>query len=539
VFTSFAHVRKAIRGQGLSVWQALLHNAPSPVLDILCAEILALPPETEIKPFVYWLDMHLRLAELWGKDTLWQGNEGEVLAEYLDAMRAHAADYLCSLEDYIGIFTQGLHQQTVRLSYGQHPRVHILGLIEARMLSFDHVVLAGLNEGTWPEAPMLDPWMSPNMRVRFGLPSPYQHLGQTAHDFVQLASQPRVTLLRCERNGGTPTNPSRWLLRVQTILKMLDAESALEPQLPWNDWARSLDAVDGSEPCEAPWVTVLPSALPLKLSATNIELWIADPYAFYAKKVLHLYALGDLDAELGAMERGNIFHAVLDKLGKEFAHHWPPEARERFIQSLGEGFIAQGCTHDTWHIMLPRMQVLAAEVWLFEQQRRREITAFYCEKRGDMALTFQNYKPHLQAKADKIEVLPDHTLRILDYKTGKIPTKVEVEFAIKPQLLVEAIIAFNKGYTDIAPTYTREIGYIKITEGSELLNAQTTTKLADVNTILAHQQGLLDFIAAYLQDGAQFHSAPRPALLQPSPDYARLARVAEWSKGEIEQEDAG
>jgi hypothetical protein len=44
-------------------------------------------------------------------------------------------------------------------------------------------------------------------------------------------------------------------------------------------------------------------------------------------------------------------------------------------------------------------------------------------------------------------------------------------------------------------------------------------------------------VRAFIQKEARYLSAPRPQLLPPSPDYARLARVAEWSKGAIEQNE--
>ncbi len=532
--------RKQICGVGIATWLSIMpKDKPYAVLlQTIHKEVSKIASIKHVKPFSELLDMHLELANAWSKDNIWQGEEGAVLAEYMDGLRAHSTHYLCCFEDYMGIFTAGLRQETVRLRYGQHPRIHILGLIEARMLSFNHIILAGLNEGTWPETPTLDPWMSPFMRVTFGLPSPDQHIGQTAHDFIQLAAQTNITLLRSERSGVTPTNPSRWLLRLQAVLKMLGAEDALLPTLPWYEWAKMMDDVAEVAPCDAPAVTVSPTSLPPRLSATDIELWVRDPYAFYAKRVLGITALGELDAELSAMDRGNIFHHVLDTLAKDFPTSWPPAAKLSFIHLIGEGFLKHGVSADELHLMQPRLAVLAEEVWEYERERRAQVTAFYAEKKGQTQLGTSPYNPVLHAKADRIDVLRDDTLHISDYKTGQTPSKLMVESALKPQLWVEAIIAAQKGYADIAQSNVSKIGYVQITEGAKLLDDQ---KPFDVNAdiIAAHRDGLAAFIEAFLQKHARFHSAPRQNILEPSVDYARLARVAEWSKGEIEQEDAG
>jgi len=41
----------------------------------------------------------------------------------------------------------------VRTAFGRHPRLAILGPLEARLQRFDLVVLGGLNEGAWPRSP--------------------------------------------------------------------------------------------------------------------------------------------------------------------------------------------------------------------------------------------------------------------------------------------------------------------------------------------------------------------------------------------------
>ena len=58
-----------------------------------------------------------------------------------------------------------MNEIAVRPPQGGHPRLAILGLIEARMQSADLVVLGGLNDGTWPTLPAPDPWLAPRIRA--------------------------------------------------------------------------------------------------------------------------------------------------------------------------------------------------------------------------------------------------------------------------------------------------------------------------------------------------------------------------------------
>src|SRR3546814_16731757 len=72
----------------------------------------------------------------------------------------------------------------VRPPYGQHPRIFIWGLLEARLQHADLMILAGLNEGTWPALPTPDPWLAPRIRAELGLPSLERRIGLSAHDLA-------------------------------------------------------------------------------------------------------------------------------------------------------------------------------------------------------------------------------------------------------------------------------------------------------------------------------------------------------------------
>src|SRR3546814_14486973 len=88
--------------------------------------------------------------------------------------------------------------RAVRPRYGLHPRVAILGPLEARLQHAELLVLGGLNEGTWPAAATPGPWLSRPMQAAFGLPLPERGIGLAAHDFYQAFCAPPVYLTRAD-----------------------------------------------------------------------------------------------------------------------------------------------------------------------------------------------------------------------------------------------------------------------------------------------------------------------------------------------------
>ena len=130
---------------------------------------------------------------------------------------------------YPALFEALSAHAVVRPAYGRHPRLAIWGLVEARLQQADLIVLGGLNEGTWPGAVPADPWMSRQMRAEFGIPLRERAVGIAAHDFAQALGASEVALTRAARREGAPTVPSRWLLRLDAVLRAVGLDGRLGP----------------------------------------------------------------------------------------------------------------------------------------------------------------------------------------------------------------------------------------------------------------------------------------------------------------------
>ena len=76
-------------------------------------------------------------------------------------------------------------------------------------------------------------------------------------------------------------------------------------------------------------------ARPKRLSVTQIEMLIRDPYSIYARHILRLKPLEPLNANPGAAERGMIIHYALDQFVKAFPGELPDVA-EQHLLAIGE-----------------------------------------------------------------------------------------------------------------------------------------------------------------------------------------------------------
>jgi ATP-dependent helicase/nuclease subunit B len=467
-----------------------------------------------------------------GAARLWAEAAGEAAAEFL-ADLLQAADGLPAIagRDYPALFAALITGPVVRPRFGRHPRLAIWGLLEARLQHADLLILGGLNEGTWPPRVESDPWLSRPMRRDFGLPPPERRIGRAAHDFAQALGARRVVLTRAMRVEGAPTVPSRWLLRLDTVLRAAGLAGRLGAAKEPLAWRVTLDAPRRRSTIPPPAPRPPLSARPRQLSVTQIETWMRDPYALYAREILNLKALDPIDADPGAAERGMFIHEALERFVRAFPQSLPGDSEAQLLTmgeaAFGPALERPGVRSFWW----PRFVRIARWFLAIEAERRRLLAASASERSGHIALDPPAGRFILTAKADRIDRLREHGLALIDYKTGSVPTAEDVGLGFSPQLPLEAVIAEAGGFTDIAKATVGELAYWRLTGGDppgEIVTlANSPAELRDI--IDAASQGLGDLIARFDDPATPYRAVPWPEKAPRYSDYVHLARVKEWS----------
>ena len=495
------------------------------------------------------LDAHIAVAEALaatdgetGAERLWAGEAGEALAEFLAELRealgtgeSLALGGPATRARYPALLSALLAGRVVRPRYGRHPRLAIWGPLEARLQHADLVILGGLNEGTWPAEAEPGPWLSRPMRAAFGLPAPERRIGLAAHDFAQAFCAPQVVLTRATRVEGTPSVPSRWLLRLEAVLASLetrpDLGGAADARLGW------LEALD--RPSE--WLTPAPpaprpphDARPRDLPVTAVETWMRDPYDLYARRILELKALEPLDADPGAAELGILVHRALEAYVRAHAGG-PPEDPEAALLACGRAvFEAEATPPGVRAFWWPRFARIAA--WIAERERAGTPAARrrFSEVEGSLELAAPGGKFTLRAKADRIDLTPEGTLAVLDYKTGAPPTAKAIDLGFAPQLPLEAAIAEAGGFPKVPLAPVTRLEFWRLS-GAEPAGEIRPVKGDPAVRAAAALDGLEALVARFDDPETPYLARPRPKWAGRFSDYDHLARVQEWAAAE----DAG
>jgi ATP-dependent helicase/nuclease subunit B len=302
----------------------------------------------------------------------------------------------------------------------------------------------------------------------------------------------------------------------------------VSPSPSWAAWALALDTPPGPpRPCNRPVPRPPLAARPTRLSATDIESLIRDPYRVYAQHILKLTKLDRLDDDPGLPERGQIIHDVLEAFVRT----------ELNGAGALETLLAIGRRHFARHATAPQVQALwwprfvGVASWFVERHQRRqvELRALRAELEGSFELATPGGSVRIRARADRVEVRRDGSLAILDYKTGSLPTAPEVRSGLRPQLLIEAMIAAEGGFPDVPASVPTELLYwgLKGAEGAP--GEEKDPCGVDIEALLATARaGLTRLLAHFADPDTAYIAVPHPEIAPAYNDYDHLARIAEW-----------
>ncbi|GIU67655.1 double-strand break repair protein AddB [Candidatus Phycosocius spiralis] len=470
-----------------------------------------------------------------GAQLLWRGEAGEEAARLLSALIEHGSYFGSVEEPAVERTLNTIMAGIVVRPHTIHPRIAILGPLEARLLHFDQVILAGLDEGVWPQPNLPDPFLSRAMRQDLGLGSVDIFIGLSAHDFAQFASTSQVTLTRSSRRNDAPSILSRWLWRLKTLaigaLGEAGAKKAIEGDSNWLELIRRHAPVRTFDPLAALPAPKPPIySRPRAFHATEIETWIRDPYSIYVNKILKLRPLEPLGGPIGAGARGTAIHAGVEVIA-DWATKRPIDPFDALSEAFKSALLTSGYRGCDLEIELVRLKPSIA--WLAHEEIERLKAGWHplVERKGSIEIDTNEGPLTLSARADRIDVGPSGT-QIIDFKSGQTPSAKQVKALFSAQLPVTALIAAKGGFKDPRITLPADLRHVRL--GGQDVGytpaVASDTNVAELIERVTHT--LRQLSACYDRPERTYLSKPRVAFIKAA-NYEdpidRLSRRAEWA----------
>lgn len=374
-----------------------------------------------------WLQaLEASLAEPGVRDGLAADSAGEQLLELLgDLQRELAQDPLAvTFSEWRRWLARQLEAATFRDRSIESPVV-FTHLAATPLRSFDGVIILGCDAAHLPGPDPVALFFNQGVRAELGLPVRADELRELEEQLAALIASGGEVLLTWQRTtGGEPNLLSPQLERLVALHRLaydVDlADVMLAARLPHAE-VRSPDAAPLPQATGRPMPAAPAALMPAQISASGYNALMACPYQYYARHLLRLAELDDVQEEIEKKDYGQIVHGVL--AGFHRAHprvsDLEPLAAGRELAALSEEAFAAAVARNylaqawlaRWTALIPAylewQREREAEGWLWhagETDRRIEIVT-------PEGRTFM-----LRGRIDRIDAGPAGAA-VIDYKT--------------------------------------------------------------------------------------------------------------------------
>jgi probable DNA repair protein len=434
-----------------------------------------------------WIERIAAVLDLWG----WPGPGPLDSLEYQQVERWH--ETLEAFAGYDGIHPSLRLEAALQLlerclarevsqPQSADSNVQVLGPLEAAGLAFDHLWLCGMQGSSWPAPPRPNPFIPVALQRRLQMPhASAEREWAFADGLMQQYRRSTAELIASysRQLEGIPDTASALLDGFAAYDRVATAATADPWQRQWQAGALEM-LPDGT----APPVDEAELAS-LRGGSGLLEDQSHCPFRAFARRRLQVEPLPGAAVGLSSAERGALLHHVLFILWGELGDSGAltalqPEAEEQLVSAAVEQALdampARRRSGQRAFIELERRRLkdLVGE-WLTVERSRAEAFVVYRREEG-VQLSLERLE--ISLRVDRIDQLPDGSLAVIDYKSGRGSLSDWLgERPAKPQLLLYGIaapappaaIAFARirprdcafvglGRTAVAPGISTDIG---------------------------------------------------------------------------------
>ncbi|HJD62149.1 MAG TPA: PD-(D/E)XK nuclease family protein [Rickettsia endosymbiont of Degeeriella rufa] len=428
---------------------------------------------------------------------IWEKEGGAELLEFLNNLIEFSGSINTSKKDFPKIFT--LLLSSIKYYKNIESRIVIGSSEELALSRFDLVILPHFNSDNWDAAATTHPYLSKEAKQILNID--YDEINHQIYSnyFDLLLQNEEVIILNAKKYAGKLSTPCNLFLKLQNV----NQNKSVIPRLDRGIFESiCLDPVDkprDDNRKKAAHSTFFPNIL----SVTDIETLIRNPYGFYAKKILKLRTQDSIWEESKISDFGNFIHKVLEEYSKNYNQQNMLDKQQALLNignNILHNTILPTYTKKTWQT---KLTLLSKAFILFDMERRKNCQKIYFEIKGELNLNIAGQNIKIIGIADRIEISKSNRITILDYKTGTIPTKKEIELGLSPQLIIESLMILENGFNILShPQETGNsieditIAYVKITSTEPYV--QTTEISLSMETLDKHKQGLIRLLEYYV-----------------------------------------
>ena len=421
-----AEIVKAIRGK--AKYYILQEDfAGSPLLEAVFRPVVTAPADTSGAQTAALSAYLLDLAGQFG--VMLKDKDGMVLEldfarqYYQDISRLRTKAMEIMPKTFVHLVLQAEAGRSVPFKGEPLKGLQIMGPLETRALDFDNLVILSCNEGIFPRHSANASFIPPELRKGFGLPTyEYQDAVWAYYFYRMIQRAKRIYMLYDSRTEGLRTGEeSRYVKQLELhfgkVFHRVSVNSPIAKSNPPEPLKKTADDIRKLES--------------VTFSASSIQNYLACPAKFYFATVKGLKEEAEVEESLQANQIGNVLHKLMQQIygvkggvvDAGYLRAWASNTEKlkfevsglikeelKTVEVTGRNLIFANV------ICKYAIQILNRDCELLQESGADSFKILSLETEDIVKICGRPFKGYI----DRLDYLEEGTVRVADYKTGRV-----------------------------------------------------------------------------------------------------------------------
>ncbi|WP_340067070.1 PD-(D/E)XK nuclease family protein [Ascidiimonas aurantiaca] len=329
------------------------------------------------------------------------------------------------------VFKELIHQETIDFQGEPLQGLQVMGVLESRNLDFENIIVTSVNEGILPSGKTDASFIPFDLKTAYGIPTYKEKDAVYTYHFYHLLQKAKniCLLYNTEPDVLEGSEKSRFLL--QLTLSRMPMHHITETTVAPEVHIATPPPVSVEK--NPSLLSRLSEIAEKGFSPTALTTFIRNPLDFYMQSVLGIRNEAELEETVAANTLGTVVHDTLEALYKPFEGHFlhadtllettqniVTEVKKNFTKTYRGGDMSRGKNLLVFNIAVRYVEKFL-EMEIADLRAGASIQIIHLEQslKTPVPVPELDFPVYIQGKADRIDKR-NGTLRIIDYKTGKV-----------------------------------------------------------------------------------------------------------------------
>ncbi|WP_108245718.1 PD-(D/E)XK nuclease family protein [Muricauda brasiliensis] len=350
------------------------------------------------------------------------------LGQYLDKV-----EFMGELKSIKNLFKQLANMESLDFIGQPLTGFQIMGMLESRNLDFETVIITSINEGILPSGKSNNSFIPFDVKRDYGLPTYKEKDAIYVYHFYRLIQRAKNVYITYNTEPDVLEGGEKSRLITQLLtdknLKQHISHTIATPKISIEPKQLIQIEKDGQ------FMEDLKAFALSGFSPTSLTNYIRNPIDFYTRNLLKINDLEEVEENIAANTFGTIIHDSLEQLYtplvnqiltetniRSLKKQVPEVVQHHFTKNLSGVDVSKGKFLLVYNVILKYLHNFLDDE--LRHLKRHEIKILALEERYEEFISVPgiDFTIKLKGTLDRVDEF-DGTVRIIDYKTGKVEAK--------------------------------------------------------------------------------------------------------------------